>query len=960
MLTGRLATRLLFGLMCLAFAPATAWAQSAIAGVVKDSSGAVMPGVTIEVASPALIEKVRSVVSDGQGQYKIVDLRPGVYSVTFTLPGFNTVKRDGVELPTNFTATINADLRVGALEETVTVSGASPVVDVQNAVQQVVLSRQVLDNVPTGRSIPTLGALMPGARLALPDVGGTSGMQNRDLTVHGSDGRDTTFQVDGMTLNGIEGDGSVQSYFNEAMFEEISYQTSAINAEVSAGGVRANMIPRDGGNQFKGTLFFSGANANLQSNNADDAKSKGLAAPDALNKVWDFNVSEGGPIKKDKLWFFASYRDWGVYQYIANSFYKNGDQTIDDADLRSGVVRLTYQLNSKNKVAAYLDRIRKFRGHENSAPAGYAVAEEATDIRAPKQYYTTEAKWTSTVSSKLLLEAGIAINNESYTLEPVPEGVGQVPRRDTILQTAYGAYDGGFYYREPIRRTFVSSASYVTGSHAFKAGLQYGWGYFWRQRREVTDLIQLYRTRVPAQVIIHNTPQDSYAAMNADQGIYVQDSWTLGRFTLNPGVRFEHFNSSIEARDLGAGTFVPGRHFDRRADVPNWNDVAPRFGFSWDVQGNGKTAVKFGTGKYVRAYSTGFAEAYDPNFYSAATLTWNDLNRDDVAQGLRGCVYLTAGCEIDFSTLPANFGVKPTQNFVEDIGRPYQIETNVSVQREIIPGASLTFSYFRRDYKNLIWSDNLAISPSDYTAFSVPNPLGGDPVTLYNLNPAKASAVDILDQNSTSNYRKYTGYDIGFNSRMRGLTLFGGISSGHQVANTCQVEDANFLRFCDQGALGIPYYTQIKVNGSYQLPWQVSISGSLQSYPGDARNSTVDGTTALNNGTILAEDPSLRVIWPVDRTLFRALTGQTLTQTSINVPLNEPGTKFLGRHNQLDIRLKRVFKVRGIQLEAQADAYNALNTGVVLTSVQTLGSALDRPASILQGRLFRFGLQSRW
>jgi carboxypeptidase family protein len=951
------ALTLLTGLVLI---PATARAQSSIAGLVKDTSGAVMPGVTVEASSPALIEKVRSVVTDGQGQYKIVDLRPGVYAITFTLPGFNTVKRDGIELPTNFTATVNADLRVGALEETVTVSGASPVVDVQNAVQQVVLSRQVLDAVPTGRSIPTLGALLPGARLALPDVGGMSGMQNRDLTVHGSDGRDTTFQVDGMTLNGIEGDGSVQSYFNEAMFEEISYQTSAINAEVSAGGVRANMIPRDGGNQFKGTMFFSGANQNIQSDNSTDAKLKGLAAPDALNKVWDFNASEGGPIKKDRLWFFASYRDWGVYQYIANSFFKNGDQTIDDANIRSGVVRLTGQLNAKNKVAAYIDRIRKFRGHENSAPAGYAIAEEATDIRAPKQYYTTEAKWTSTVSSKLLFEAGLAINNESYTLEPVPEGLGVVPRRDTILQTAYGAYDGGLYYREPIRRTFVASASYVTGSHAFKAGIQRGWGYFWRQRREVADLIQLYRTGAPAQVIIHNTPQDSFQAMNADQGIYAQDSWTLGRFTINPGVRFEHFNSSIEARDVTAGRFVPGRHFDASPNLPNWYDVSPRFGFAWDVQGNGKTAIKLGTGKYVRAYSTGFAEAYDPNFYSTATLTWNDLNKDDAAQGTRGCVYLTAGCEIDFSTLPSTFGIKPSQNPATGIKRPYQIETNVSVQREIIPGASVTLSYFRRDYKNLIWSDNLAIDPSDYTAFNVPNPLGGDPVTLYNLNLAKANAVDILDQNSSSNYRKYTGYDLGFNGRMRALTVFGGVSIGHQVANTCEVEDKNFLRYCDQGALGIPYYTQVKVNGSYQLPWRMSVSGTLQSYPGDARNSTVDGSTALNNGTILAEDPSLRVVWSVDRTLFKSLTGQTLTQSSINVPINAPGTKFLGRQNQLDIRLKRLFTVRGLTLEAQADAYNALNTGVVLTAVQTFGTALDRPASILQGRLFRFGMQARW
>ena len=369
----RVAFVLLAALVAL---PSLADAQSAIAGVARDTSGAVLPGVTVEAASPALIEKSRAVTTDGEGRYNIVDLRPGVYSITFSLEGFSTVKRDGVELPTGFTATINGDMKVGSLEETITVSGQSPVVDTSTAVQQQVLSRAVLDAVPTGRSIPSLGAMLTGARLALPDVGGTSGMQNRDLTVHGSDGRDTTFMVDGMILNGLEGDGSVQSYFNDAMFEEISYQTSGINAETSAGGVRANMIPKDGGNQFKGTGFFSAGNKSFQSDNTADATAQGLRAGDALSKVWDINLSEGGPILKDKLWFFSSFRDWGVEQFIANSFYRYGsqagEQTIDDARITSGIVRLTTRLGDKHKVAGYLDRIRKFRGHENGAPAGYA------------------------------------------------------------------------------------------------------------------------------------------------------------------------------------------------------------------------------------------------------------------------------------------------------------------------------------------------------------------------------------------------------------------------------------------------------------------------------------------------------------------------------------------------------------------------------------------------------------
>ena len=248
----------LAALTIVVLVPAAASAQSAIAGVVKDTSGATIPGVTVEASSPALIEGVRSVVTDEQGQYKIVDLRPGVYTVTFALTGFSTLKREGIELPTNFTASVNADMRVGGLEETITVSGDTPIVDVQQAVQQQILPQKLLDAVPTGgRNFQSVGAILVGISQSSPDVGGGQGMQQTYVAAHGSDPRDNSILVDGMPVNGIEGDGAIQQYFNEGMFAEMSYQTGGITAETSGGGVRVNMIPKDGGNRFKGDLFTS-------------------------------------------------------------------------------------------------------------------------------------------------------------------------------------------------------------------------------------------------------------------------------------------------------------------------------------------------------------------------------------------------------------------------------------------------------------------------------------------------------------------------------------------------------------------------------------------------------------------------------------------------------------------------------------------------------------------------------
>lgn len=265
---------LLAALMSLS---ATAFAQSAISGVVRDTSGAVLPGVTVKAASPALIEKTRTAVADSGGLFTIVDLRPGTYTVTFSLAGFNTLRREGIELPSNFTATINADLRVGSLEESITVTGSAPVVDVQSTQRTYVLNREALDSLPTARNYSGLAALMPGVRISNTDVGGNQQMEQIYMTVHGSRQTDTTVQVDGMNLNSLMNDGQVQAYFSDAANAEVSYQTSGIGADVSAGGVRINMIPKEGGNTLSGSAFVGLTDGSWQGNNVtDELRARGL------------------------------------------------------------------------------------------------------------------------------------------------------------------------------------------------------------------------------------------------------------------------------------------------------------------------------------------------------------------------------------------------------------------------------------------------------------------------------------------------------------------------------------------------------------------------------------------------------------------------------------------------------------------------------------------------------------
>src|ERR1043166_458640 len=409
---------IVFAIACAVFVPAAAYAQASIAGVVRDTSGAVLPGVTVEAASPALIEKVRSVVTDGTGQFKIVDLRPGSYNVTFTLPGFNTFKREGIELAGAFTATVNAEMRVGALAETATLTGEAPGVDVQNVTQQVTLGKDVLDSIPAGRNQHNFANLIPGMNGPL-DYGGTNNLNLNTITVHGSRADDQRVMVDGMSISATSGNGQLSNFIPDmTSTQEVAVSYSAGSAEQAFGGVQLKMIPREGGNQFKGSFFATGANEGWQSSNYSDAlKNAGLRTPNSLKLVYDVNPGAGGPLIKDKLWFYSAARWQENQSYIAGLYLnKNaGDPSkwSYDPDLtqrafqplieKSANTRLTWQVNAKNKIGAFYEH--QYRVWEQLSPT--ISYESATKYDFPENELLT-GSYTSTISNKLLFDAKVS------------------------------------------------------------------------------------------------------------------------------------------------------------------------------------------------------------------------------------------------------------------------------------------------------------------------------------------------------------------------------------------------------------------------------------------------------------------------------------------------------------------------------------------------------------------------
>ena len=353
-----------------------------------------------------------------------MDLRPGTYTVTFTLSGFTTVVREGILLEADFTAPINVEMRVGSVAESVTVTGASPVVDVQTSQRRQVVSQEMLEAIPTGRNFVAWRQRTPAVSTGPSTSAGSSAMwTGGSLLVHGSVAGDSRTLIDGMVVDAMFGNGQCSCvYDNESQTQEMAVQVSGGAAENQLSGVLVNRIPKTGGNRFTGDGLLLFSNGSMQGDNVDDElRARGITTPARLGRQYDVNYSAGGPILRDRLWFFASGRNWAYNNYVANAFNPDGSQAMNDNALKAFPVRLTWQMSSKNRLTGLIDFAKKKAGHYllTSAQSPEAVRQDQPGEKI------VQLKWTSTLTSRLLLEAGMSrtMHNARFRNQPeVPSG----------------------------------------------------------------------------------------------------------------------------------------------------------------------------------------------------------------------------------------------------------------------------------------------------------------------------------------------------------------------------------------------------------------------------------------------------------------------------------------------------------------------------------------------------------